>query len=88
MRFFFSYIERIILQLFNLCLIDLKSQVHVLAEQATKNIVAAIVLAEKNIRSSIALSVVYTDIKNEKMKTEALSIMHKVLNIATGRVCS
>ncbi|XP_028402542.1 uncharacterized protein LOC114525410 [Dendronephthya gigantea] len=63
---------------------DMQSKVRALAEQTAKNIDAAIILAEKNIRSSIALAIVNTDIKNEKIKTEALSILHKVLNIAKG----
>ena len=59
---------------------DMQSVVRTLAEQAAKNIDAAVITAEKKIRSSITLAVFNTDIQNEKIKTEALSILQKVLS--------
>ena len=58
----------------------MQSEVSNLAEQAAKNIDAAVITAEKKIRSSITLAVLNTDIQNEKIKTEALSILQKVLS--------
>lgn len=43
-----------------------------LAEQAAKNIDTAVLAAKMKIRSSITHSVLYVDIWNEKIKTEAL----------------
>ena len=50
-----------------------------MAEEATKNIDAAITAAEKKIRLSITLAVLNSDIKNEKLKTEALKILQNTL---------
>lgn len=59
---------------------DMQSEVRALAEQAAKNIDAAVITAETKIRSSITLAVLNADIQNEKIKTEALSILRKVLS--------
>ena len=58
----------------------MRQEVRALAEQAAKNIDAAVITAEKKIRSSITLAVFNTDIQNEKIKTEALTILQKVLS--------
>jgi hypothetical protein len=69
----------------------MQSEVRALAEQAAKNIDAAVITAETKIRLSITLAVLNADIQNEKIKTEALSILRKVLSkrsIAKGIVSS
>jgi len=58
----------------------MQSKVCTLAVQAAKNIDAVVITAEKKIRSSITLAVFNTDIQNEKIKTEALTILQKVLS--------
>jgi hypothetical protein len=58
----------------------MQSEVRALAEQAAKNIDAAVITAETKIRLSITLAVLNADIQNEKIKTEALSILRKVLS--------
>lgn len=60
--------------------IDLQSVTRTMAEEATKNIDAAIIAAEKKIRLSITLGVLNSDIKNEKLKAEALKILENALN--------
>ena len=58
----------------------MQSKVCTLAVQAAKNIDAVVITAEKKIRSSIILAVFNTDIQNEKIKTEALTVLQKVLS--------
>ena len=66
--------------MFYLKYLDMSGEVHALAEAAVKNIHEAVIVAEKKIRSSITLAVLNTDIQNNKIKTEALSILRKVLS--------
>lgn len=60
--------------------LDLQSVTRTMSEEAAKNIGAAIIAAGKKIRSSITLAVLNSDIKNEKIKTEALKILKNALN--------
>ena len=60
--------------------LDLQSVTRTMSEEAAKNIDAAIIAAGKKIRSSITLAVLNSDIKSEKLKTEALKILKNALN--------
>lgn len=59
---------------------DLSSVARSLANEAVKNIEIAIRLAERKIRSSIALAVSATNIKNDKLKTEAVELLKKMFS--------
>ena len=67
----------------------MSSEVYSLAEKAVKNIDIAIGVAEKKIRSSIALAVSNVNIQDDSVRTEAVQLLNKILtkrSISTGEV--
>ena len=58
---------------------DIPSAARSLADKAVENIEIAITIAEKNIRSSIALAVSHINIQNDNLKTDAVKLLRKIL---------